>query len=63
MIRQAAFILAGVVAILSLASAGDPQPVLIEPTPAHLCLPPPPPLLGPRAGEAAFPTKRMESEA
>lgn len=63
MIRGAAFILFGVVAILSLASAGDPPPMLIEPTKAHLCLPPSPPLIGPRAGEPMFPTRRKESTA
>lgn len=42
----------------------DPRsPLLIEPTPAHLCLPPSPPLLGPRPGQPMFPTKRVESEA
>lgn len=68
MIREAAFILFGVVAILLLTTAGNPVPLLIEDVsvaavPAHLCLPPSPPLLGPREGEAVFPAKRKESEA
>ena len=61
MIRAAVLILAVVVGILWLSSAGDPPQTLIEPTTA--CFTPGPPILGPKPGQPIFPGKRKESRA
>ena len=61
-IRAVCFVIIGLLALAALITAGDPPEYMIEPTPAHACLPTPPPLLGPKPGDPIF-GKRKESAA